>query len=416
MNRGLSFFVASLQSLIFISVALGLVVAPLTIAWLFESDGSVEWIVVLRVAVFAYLLATGVDLDFSAGEIIGISYPDFVLNTMPLGLTLLMVISAARIGYRLSSASSLWPAWLGAGSSIAVASFTLSELASNSYVSVEQWQPLFIPAALFTLVIICFSVFPKRFELFDGANGPEAKERIAIRKFVFGLKEKLHWTIATALNPAATVAISVLAILLLITSLTIGITLAIGWVEVVRLYESMRVSVLGGVMLTIGQLAILPNLIIYAMAWVAGVGFSIGIGSMVSPLGTELGPLAAFPVFAAIPTGTVSQALVVILVPMLAAFIATFLVRNRFDQMRWEYATRLSAAFGFSLTTAVIAAFGAWLLATLASGSFGPGRLGSVGANPWWFAVAIFLEVLIPTFIAGLMTLKPLSDASQRRG
>lgn len=415
MNRGLSFLVASLQSLVVLAVALGIIVAPLTIAWLIEGDGSVEWIVVLRVAVFAFLLACGVDLEFPPGQVIGIDYPYFVLDAMPLGLTILLVVSAARIGHRVSSASSLWPAWVGSFVTIAAGSVFLSEFASNEFVAFEQWQPLFLPALLFTLVLVGFSVFGRRFELFDGANGPEAPERIAIRDFFFGLKDKLHWTIGTALAPSLRAGIAVVVFLLLFSSLVIGLALAFGWVEVVRLYEGMRVSVLGGVMLTLGQLALLPNLVIYGMAWLSGVGFSIGAGSLVSPLGTELGPMPAIPMFTAIPTGTFEQALVFALVPMIAAFLATFFVRGYLDEMRWEYATRFSAAISYSLSTSFFATLAASFLASWASGGFGPGRLGEVGINILIFAPVLFIEVLIPSFIAGLMVIKPFTDATQRR-
>lgn len=416
MNRGLSFFVASLQSLVTLAVAIGLIVAPLTIAWLFEGDGSVEWIVVLRVAVFAFLLACGVDLEFPPGQIIGIEYPYFVMDAMPLGLTALLVVSAARIGHRLSSASSLWPAWIGAAITMASGSVALSEFSSNEFVRFEQWQPLFMPTLLFTSVVIGFSVFGKRFELFDGANGPEAPERIAIREFVFGIKDKLHWSISTTLNPSFRAGLSVVVVLLLFSSLVIGLALAFGWVEVVRLYEGMRVSIVGGVMLTLGQLALLPNLVIYGMAWLSGVGFSIGTGSLVSPLGTELGPMPAIPMFAAIPTGTFDQALVFVLVPMIAAFLATFFVRGHLDEMRWEYATRFSAAISYAVTTALVATLAASLLASWASGGFGPGRLGVVGVNLLLFAPVFFIEVLLPSFVAGLLVIKPYTDAAQRRG
>lgn len=169
-------------------------------------------------------------------------------------------------------------------------------------------------------------------------------------------------------------------------------------------------------MLTIGQLALLPNLVIFGMAWLTGVGFSIGAGSLVSPLGTELGPMPAIPMFTAIPTGTFEQALVFTLVPMLAAFLATFFVRKYLDEMRWEYATRFSAALSYALTTAVVATTAASLLAAWASGGFGPGRLGEVGVNLLIFSPVFFLEVLIPSFIAGLVVIKPYTDANQRRG
>ena len=68
MNRGLSFAIAALQALIIIASVVGLIVAPLTLAWFIEGDGSVDWIVALEDAGYAFLLSCGVHLRFSAGE------------------------------------------------------------------------------------------------------------------------------------------------------------------------------------------------------------------------------------------------------------------------------------------------------------------------------------------------------------
>ena len=106
MNRGLSFAIAALQALIIVATAIGIVVAPLTLAWFLEGDGSVDWIVTLRVAVYAFLLACGVPIQIAAGELAGIEFTSFVMAAMPLGMTVLMAVMAIRIGYRLSAASS----------------------------------------------------------------------------------------------------------------------------------------------------------------------------------------------------------------------------------------------------------------------------------------------------------------------
>jgi hypothetical protein len=194
----------------------------------------------------------------------------------------------------------------------------------------------------------------------------------------------------------------------------IALALGFGWIEVVRLYEVMRVSVLGGVMLTIGQLAILPNLIVYGMSWIAGPGFSIGVGSSVSTLGTQLGPMPALPVFVAIPTAGFDRAILFALIPIVVAFVGTLLARRYTDQMRWEYATRFSAAAAFAFMAALIAALTAFAVALLASGSFGPGRFSEVGINALLFSGVLFLEVLIPSFVAGLVVIKPYSDQQER--
>lgn len=415
MNRGLSFAIAALQALIIIATAIGIIVAPLTLAWFIEGDGSVEWLVTLRVAVYAFLLALGVGVEISAGELAGIEFPSFVMAAMPLGMTLVMALMAIRIGHRLSSASSLWPAWIGGGIAFGGISYGASLLVAHESVVVDEFQPLWVPALFFAGLLFVSSTAGKRFELFPGANGPEAKERIAVRVFAAKLYESLHWSLRSALSPAVRVGLGVVTTLIFTSSLVIMLALSFGWIEVIRLYEELGLSVLGGVMLTLGQLAILPNLIIYATAWISGIGFAIGTGSLVSPLVTQLGPIPALPVFAAIPTGGFDRGILFALVPVVAAFVGTLLVRRHTDQMRWEYGTRYSAAFSLSLIAALTAALMSFLLAALASGSFGPGRFQEVGINPPLFALVIFLQVLIPSFIAGLVVAKPYVDENQRR-
>jgi hypothetical protein len=251
--------------------------------------------------------------------------------------------------------------------------------------------------------------------LFEGANGPEAKERIWIRNLFASAYSKLHWSIRTALNPGVRVGLSVVAVLIFSSSALIALGLGFGWVQVIGLYQGLGLSVLGGVMLTIGQLAILPNLIVYGASWISGSGFAIGTGSYVSPFAAELGPLPALPVFAALPTGGFERGLIFILIPVLAALIATFFVARHADQLRWEYGTRLSGALSLSLVAALTSAVAVYVVSLAASGSFGPGRFETVGAEPVIFALVVFVEVLVPSFLAALVIAKPYSDASERK-
>ncbi|MDP4887076.1 MAG: DUF6350 family protein, partial [Aquiluna sp.] len=97
------------------------------------------------------------------------------------------------------------------------------------------------------------------------------------------------------------------------------------------------------------------------------------------------------------------------------AFVGTILVRRHADQMRWEYGTRYSAAFSLAIVAAITAAVASFLLAALASGSFGPGRFQEVGVNALMFAGVIFLQTLIPSFVAGLVVARPYDEENQRR-
>jgi len=406
-NRALSFGLAALQALIILSSAVGVVLVPLTLAWLVEGNGSVDWIVTLQVAGYAFLLSIGVPIQIGAGEIVGIAFDSFAVSFLPLGLTLVMALMIIRIGHRLSAASSLWPAWLGGALTFGAASYGLSLVIANPAVTLGEWDPLFRPALFFGGLLFISSVSGKRFELVSGANRVEAKERIWVRERVSNFLSKLHWTISTSAIPALRIGTSVIVFLLMISSVLLMFALMLGWVEVLRLYQALSLSFLGGLMLTLGQLAILPNLIVYGMAWITGAGFSIGAGSFVSPLASQLGPLPALPVFAALPTAGIDRGIVFAMIPVVAAMIATLLARKSTEKMRWEFASSFSAAAVLASFSALVSAALALALAFLASGSLGPGRFAEVGINPVQVALVIFIEVLVPVFLVSLVVLRP---------
>ncbi len=407
MNRALSFGLAALQALIILSSAVGVVLVPLTLAWLVEGNGSVDWIVTLQVAGYAFLLSIGVPIQIGAGEIVGIAFDSFAVSFLPLGLTLVMALMIIRIGHRLSAASSLWPACLGGALTFGAASYGLSLVTANPAVTVGEWDPLFRPAVFFGGLLFISSVSGKRFELVSGANRVEAKERIWVRERVSNFLSKLHWTISTSAIPALRIGTSVIVFLLMISSVLLMFALMLGWVEVLRLYQALSLSFLGGLMLTLGQLAVLPNLIVYGMAWITGAGFSIGAGSFVSPLASQLGPLPALPVFAALPTAGIDRGIVFAMIPVVAAMIATLLARKSTEKMRWEFASSFSAAAVLASFSALVSAALALALAFLASGSLGPGRFAEVGINPVQVALVIFIEVLVPVFLVSLVVLRP---------
>jgi len=406
-NRALSFAIAALQALIIMASVIGLIVAPLTIAWFVEGDGSVPWITTVQVSAYAFFLSVGIPLQVTAGEIAGIAHDGFMLSFLPLGLTLVMALMIIRIGHRLSSASSIWPAWLGGGIAFGGASYLLSLLVGTEAVLVSEWDPLFIPAIFFSGLLFIASVSGKRFELVSGSNPEEAPERVWVRGKVKELFSKVHWSISTSALPAMKIGTSVVVSLILFSSILIAAALSFGWIEVLRLYQALSLSLLGGLMVTLGQLALLPNLIVYGAAWISGAGFSIGAGSYVSPLASQLGPLPALPLFATIPTAGLERGILFALIPIVSALIATLVVRKSTDRMRWEFATAISAAAVLSVLSALVAASLAFILALLASGSLGPGRFFTVGVEPLTFAAVVAVEVLVPVFLVGLVVLRP---------
>jgi hypothetical protein len=215
------------------------------------------------------------------------------------------------------------------------------------------------------------------------------------------------------IDPAVRAGSLITLFVIISASLLTAFILAINWVEIIRLYEALQISALGGVVITLGQLAILPNLVVYVASWLIGPGFSIGIGSSVSPLGTNLGPLPALPVFGAIPSETFDSSIWVTLILGLLTIISIIMIRKSTADIRWEYATSYGASLALAIGVAVITSVQLGLLAIFASGAFGPGRLQFVGVEVLGLMGLSFAIVFFSSFLAGLVVARP-EDKRQR--
>src|SRR5690606_30762586 len=133
-----------------------------------------------------------------------------------------------------------------------------------------------------------------------------------------------------------------------------------------------------GIAVTVGQLAFLPNLVIFAASWLVGPGFAIGAGSSVSPIATQLGPLPAVPFFGALPSGDLAFGFVGLLVPVLAGFLVAAILRPRLVESL-DVDRPLLWLIGTGAAAGVVAGLLLGGLAAVASGAAGPGRLGEVG-------------------------------------
>ena len=145
------------------------------------------------------------------------------------------------------------------------------------------------------------------------------------------------------------------------------------------------VDTFGGVVLAFAQLAVLPNLVLWVLAWVAGPGFAVGAGTLYSPAVVISGPLPALPLLGALPpVGSEGGPLrLVPLVVVLAGAVAG-----------WWLHRRLTASSAWPCLAAVCCTgAGAGLLAAVvtavAGGSAGPGRLTVVGGAPLLVGAAV---------------------------
>src|SRR5690606_11581921 len=167
-----------------------------------------------------------------------------------------------------------------------------------------------------------------------------------------------------------------------ISGLAVALMVALRGGEVVALFETARVDATGAAVLTIGHLAYLPTLCVWAIAWIAGPGFAVGAGTEVSPAGTQLGVVPGIPVLGLLPENSSIWMLIVVLLPIGAGAFAGWTGRSR---LAWQgiapgAGPRAAIAAGTAALTAGLIA----IATVLASGSIGPGRLAQTGPHIGW--------------------------------
>ena len=407
MNRRLTFLVAAFEALVVAGIGLGMLLLPLTVVWLFENDPTIDWLVPFRASADIWMMAHGTRLVVPAGAFGSTDVPQFVVSMIPLGISLVIAHFANRMGRRLTGALELWPAWLAAALVYGAISFFLSTAAYNEFAYPVTWQGTFLPPLFLLFFVAVGSLFGKRQAFGEAANLPEPAERVWVKEFLNRRFNNLHWAIRAVSAPALRAGTGVVIIMIAVSAVFIAIMMAVNWIQVIRLYEGLQVSFLGGVMITAGQLAILPNLVVFGASWFTGVGFQIGTGSLISPVATVVGPLPALPITSALPIGELSYGMVALLVPLVGAFVATIMIRRHADEIRFEFATAWSAAITLGLSIAIVASVEFGLLALLASGGVGPGRLQVIGVNPILVAGVLFIEVAVVAILAAFFSARP---------
>lgn len=407
MNRRLTFLIGAFEALIVAAIGVGITLAPVTVIWLFENDPSIDWFVAFRASADVWLMAHGTRLVVPAGTLLGLEVPTFIVSLVPLGMTLVVGYMAFRLGRRLTAASELWPGWLAATAVYGAIALFLSTAAHDPAIYPVTWQGTFLPPTLFFIVMAVASLTGKRLVFGEATKTPEAIERVWARKYLGDRVNRLHWAVRAVASPAFRAGTGIVAILMAASGVLFAVMLALNWINVTRFYEGLQVSVLGGIIITVGQIAVMPNLIIFGASWLTGTGFQIGAGSLISPLGTAVGPLPVIPVIGALPVGQLSVGMIVIVVPLVAAFIATLAVRKSASEIRFEFASAWSAAISLGLAIGLIAALEMGALALLASGGAGPGRLQTIGVNPLMLMAVVFVETSAVAILAAFSIARP---------
>ncbi|WP_394771061.1 DUF6350 family protein [Lacisediminihabitans sp.] len=402
MNRPLTTLFAALEALLVVGIGIGISLVPLTILWAFQYGLQIDWIVFWRAAADIWLLGSGVDVTMTLNPVIAASLgfagagAPFILSIAPLGFALLTVLLGARAGRRIGEIPHNYLGILAAIVTFGVLSLgvTLSTLTASARPSI--WQGALLPTIVFAIGLFVGLVLGSRTSVAvrGTASGRSLLDRLGGRP--------RSRAVATA---ALTGGLGAASVVLAVSAVLVAVLLLLSYARIISLYEGVHAAVLGGIAITVGQLAFLPNLVIWAASWLVGPGFSIGTGSAVSPLGTSLGPIPAIPILGALPSGQFAWGFLGLLIPVLAGFLAAILARPRLVA---ALDARPSAGIliGTGLLIGVVGGVALGLLAWASAGAAGPGRLVDVGPSPLLVGAFAALEFGVAAVI-GLLVGRP---------
>ena len=354
----------------------GAVVVLLAVVGVLGGSPDSGWTGAVGVATGLWLLGHGVPLAAGTG----------VVTLVPLGIGALAVFTT-YVSVKRSALPTL-AAWVGAAAAYAVVTCALAAATAGvaGGEGLAATGPRLALAALGGLVV--------------GGTGaalgilvPPDRPAVVVPG---GLLDRAVPDVVRLGMQAGTVA--------LVTLVGLGAALTGVWVVAGRATSEDVVAGLdpgwiGGVVFAVAQLALLPNLVLWATAWMAGPGFAVGQDTLFAPGGTTTGPLPAVPLLGALPgpdwSGTVATVvgpLVVVACGLLAGWFAW----RRLDPERVRGADLAQVLVGVVLVAGVVTGLLQWW----AGGAVGAGRLADVGAAPLLVGAVVAVEVGVGAAVA----------------
>ena len=385
-----------------------LVVIPWMAVWFSGgfADRSIEsvlqmsgqmWLLIHGVPLHLLQVGTGTDPSDLSG----------VLNVVPLGLTLIPFFLCWRVGRRIARASYTDQLWQGILGALGV--YLLCGLFTGFLVNNDEAETTLLMASTIPLISAGAGVI-------IGARREAGSwgRLIGFDVAAWISKTSQHsrwagsylWAVVCGGTLAYMMTFGLAALLL-------TINLGLHWVDISNVYQQLRPGPIGSAVLTLGQLGVMPNLVLWTLAWLTGGGFTFGVGSTISPLETTVGPLPAVPLLAALPSGDLTYAWAFMLLPVFAGFMAGWYFlrvgENHFDdwislkvRSRWVSLGLSTVVLGIAVgtTAGILSVAGSWL----ASGSLGIGRFTEIGPNILLTALFLAVEVAIGTAIGYLVS------------
>lgn len=376
MKRSLALLLAAADAVLAALLGLALPLVAAATVWAARGLPAGGGDLSLRFAADTWLLSLGgglsVTLDEATAVGLGASGPvGFTLAIAPMGLTLLTLVVAARGAHRAAAAGIARDGVIVSTLLFAVIAGVVSAMAAMPAVTPILWRSVLGAALVYGIPAAIAAVRPHLVDFGDE-----------------------HPLLAQSTRLVKGMAAGLLAS----SALVLGAGLIAGMGRVLSVFQSMHLDPMGAVVAGFSQLAMLPNFLVWALAWSTGPGVEIGQGASATILGTNLGPLPLVPLLGVIPEGSAPWLLAVAVVPFLGTTLGAHIIRFGEDSFT-PGGMRAGAVAIASLVLAIVAG----LLVLLAAGPVGPQRLAWIGPNPLWTMLAVFGFALVGGLVGAFL-------------
>ncbi|MRG61102.1 hypothetical protein GE115_14690 [Agromyces sp. CFH 90414] len=402
MTRLTCALLAALEAAVAALIGLGIAVLPMMLLWSVHFGLTVDLAVFLRAAADVWLLGHGVDLvaqlDPVTADRIGLpgAGEPFPITIAVLGFGLVTILFARRIGRRAAATGHAVTGCLAAMAVAAGIGGTLAILAADPAARPSVWQGFVLPA----VVVGLGAVIGAAYELLraEASARPDASPGTLLARWR-DLPEAPLAAALAAVRIGAGSAFGILAV----AAVLVTVLIAVDYATIVGLSQALGAGADGGIAIAIAELALLPNVVVWAASWLLGPGFALGAGSSLSPTGTLLGPVPGLPLAGILPAEGAALGIVWLIVPLVLGFAGAtvawpwFLRTPGRTAHAWWMPVAVSAAAG------LVAGVVLGLLAWWSGGAVGPGRLAVVGPEPLPVAAMAALTVFLGS-IAGAFT------------
>ncbi len=364
---------------------------PALLAWATSAQSTASWGQAVRVASDIWLALHRVGLDLPGGH----------LALAPLGGTALPAalcwVAGRRIGHSLDArhvtaaggplrAVAAPVASLAVGYGVVVVLVSL--LAHGDGVRPVVWQ-----AAAAGLVLPALAGGAAALRAVDAPVGETLAGALALPDLA-----------RRVVRPA----LLAVGLLVAVGSVLVVATLLLRFGRVLTLHEALGPGVVGGAVLTAGQVALVPNLVVWAVAFVAGPGFALGAGTSVTPAASDLGLLPLVPVLGAVPPPGPLPApfAVLVVIPVVVGAVVGWwvLARGPAADLVADGTLHLRAALTEVAASVVLAAVLLAVLLAASGGAAGPGSLSAVGPSPWRAGLVLAGELALGGLAAAWAT------------